>query len=129
MLHFHAVKNNSLRIRMKIEAYEAKFGELTEQAMKLSNQFTSKALLQKEITTLSNEAVVFYKTNSDHKKSDYQLRIKIFLEFDNLLKSIKKDFDSQSDNNKKDSFFKKLKRIKNPDYYENIPSSESSVSL
>lgn len=114
---------------MKIEAYEAKFGELTEQAMKLSNQFTSKALLQKEITTLSNEAVVFYKTNSDHKKSDYQLRIKIFLEFDNLLKSIKKDFDSQSDNNKKDSFFKKLKRIKNPDYYENIPSSESSVSL
>jgi len=129
LLHFHAVKNNSLRIRMKIEAYEAKFGELTEQAMKLGNQFTSKALLQKEITTLSNEAVAFYKTNSDHKKSDYQLRIKIFLEFDNLLKSIKKDFDSQSENNKKDSFFKKLKRIKKPDYYEKIPSSESSVSL
>ncbi|CAM2941174.1 Uncharacterised protein [Legionella steigerwaltii] len=114
---------------MKIETYKEKFVELTEQAMQFSSHYKSIAELQKEITLLSNEAVVFYKTNSDHKESDYQLRIDIFLEFDNFLKCLKKDFEPQNQANNKSSFFKKLKQAKKANTYESIPSLESSVTL
>ncbi|MCW8399884.1 hypothetical protein OQJ26_13910 [Legionella sp. PATHC038] len=114
---------------MKIETYKEKFVELTEHAMKLSSFCKSKNELQKEITALSNEAVVFYKTNSDHKEDDYQLRIEIFLEFDNFLKCLKRDFEPQSQVSKNNSFFKKLKQIKKSDSYETIPNIENSKSL
>jgi len=113
---------------MKIETYKERFVELTEHAMKLSSSCKSKTELQKEITALSNEAVVFYKTNSEYKESDYQLKIEIFLEFDNFLKCLKRDFESHSQMSNNNSFFKKL-RIKKSDSYETIPNIESSKSL
>lgn len=113
---------------MKLETYKAKFVEFTEQAIKLSSNYKSKVDLQKKITSLSNEAVQFYQTNSDYKKSDYQLRIEIFLNFDNILKSVKKDFFSQSPDRKRKSFFTNQKQIKYSNSCDTAPLLDNSVT-
>ncbi|WP_454781076.1 hypothetical protein [Legionella sp. WA2022007384] len=113
---------------MKIEAYKAQFIEFTEQAMKLRDHFKSTADLQQKITKLSGQAVEFYKENSDHKESDYQLKIEIFLEFDNFLKTIKREFLSESKEKGK-SFFNSTKHLKKDDSHETVSSLENSITL
>ncbi|MCW8443333.1 hypothetical protein OQJ19_14060 [Fluoribacter gormanii] len=113
---------------MKIEEYKAQFLEFTKQAMKLSDNFKSNSDLQQKVTRLSGQAVEFYKKNSDHRESDYQLKIDIFLEFDNFLKTIKRDLLFQSQDKGK-SIFASPKQIKQSDSYETVSSLENSITL
>lgn len=113
---------------MRLETYKAKFVEFTEQAMKLCSNCKSKVDLQRKIMSLSSEAVQFYQTNSDHKKSDYQLRIEVFLKFDNVLKSVKKDFPPQSKEKKRKFFFTIPKQIKQSDLQETAPLLDHSIT-
>lgn len=114
---------------MKIETYKAQFVEFTEKAMRLSGTCKSKANLQQKITRLSGDAVEFYKTNSNCKEADYQLRIEIFLEFDNFLKSIKNDFLLQSQDKKRGLFFTTSKQIKRAHSDDSISSLDNSITL
>ncbi|PWY54956.1 hypothetical protein DGG96_14225 [Legionella qingyii] len=113
---------------MKIEEYKAQFLEFTEQAMKLSNNFKSKNDLQQKVMRLSSQAVEFYNKNSDPKESDYQLKIEIFLDFDNFLKTIKRDVLFQSQDKRK-SIFASPKQIKPSDSYETVSSLDCSITL
>lgn len=86
-------------------------------------------MICKKISALSKEAVEFYTTNSDHLESDYQLKIEVFLEFDNFLKGLKKNFEPQNQESKKTSFFNAKKPNKKDDSYEDVPSLENSITL
>ncbi|QMT60647.1 hypothetical protein [Legionella sp. PC997] len=112
---------------MKIEAYKAQFFEFTVQAMKLRDHCKSKNDLHQKITRLSGKAVEFYKENSDHRESDYQLKIEIFLEFDNHLKTIKRECLSPS--KEKGKFFARPKQIKVDESNEKVSSLGHSITL
>lgn len=89
---------------MKMERYNIKFQQFTEQAKTMSRRCQSLGELKRNITELSCEAVQFYNKNSDYNDSDYKSRIEIFLEFDRLLKNLKREFTRKTPNNKS-SFF------------------------
>jgi len=77
---------------VNIELYQARFNEYYKCAKRLPKECSSMQMLEGQLSLIGAKAGGFFNQNRNDNQPDHQVRINIFLNFDEYLKQLKREF-------------------------------------
>lgn len=90
---------------MNLENYKAIFDLYSTEASILKQQCNSYNEYEFKLSEICRDATIFYTKNSEYGERDYQSKIDVFLEFNQYIKFLKKNFIPPSERKSHSSVF------------------------